>query len=145
MTGTLSLFTCCRPINIGTLCRDSFPIERVLVRQSMTALCPFKKSAPKRQSTVRLRMTVNSYSVVNDPRHTAIFVFPTTSSGIPMAPTAPGDSISPWRYSSGKKSYRATETAAPVSNRILVGTLPTWPSAYSMALMLPVLWLGRWM
>ena len=53
---------------------------------------------------------------------TVQFLLPTTSSGITLAPTAPGDSVSFRQYSSGKNSYRATETAAPVSNRTLVDT-----------------------
>ena len=79
--------------------------------------------------TVRLRMIVNSSSVLNDPRDTAIFALPTTSSGMQLAPTAPGDSISYRRYSSSKNWYCETETAAPVSNRTLVGNYPSKPFA----------------
>ena len=74
-------------------------------------------------------MIVNSSSVLNDPRNTASFALPTTSSGIPLASTAPGDSVSFRQYSTGKNSYCVTETAAPVSNKTLVGTCPTRPPA----------------
>ena len=74
-------------------------------------------------------MTVNSSSVLNDQRDTAIFALPTRSSGIPLSPTAPDDSVSFRQYSFGRNLYRATETAAPVSNKILVGTFPKRLSA----------------
>ena len=70
-------------------------------------------------------MIVNSFSVLSNPRDIAFFAFPTTSGGMQMAPTPPGDMVSFQRYSSGKNWYCETETVAPVLNRTLVGNYPS--------------------